>query len=296
MKISLFLGLSALIKFASAAQEVSAGSTSVLKTFQIYHALKPGAFTPRGTIELSAGEGGAIVSTFIMDESKPLNDGILEGLDAIVSNNGFYRIKLEDKESGSAVVASVPACDVRRANFREQIGLTLGNTGSIISLSYKPLVSPLAPQCHELKSFMDSKEDKEYKFTTTVNYSTATPGMTIPTVLPNSNAPMGYNWIKRGRKIAESSTENINADESPNPDTGFDPEGEAKPEQHSFLRRYWYIILPVTIMTFIGPEAAQDDQQGAAAGAEGAGRVAGATAAAGAAKASTGRQRRGKRS
>lgn len=182
-------------------------------------------------------------------------------------------------------------------NHREQIGLTLGNTGSIISLSYKPLVSPLAAQCHELKPFMESKEGKEYQFITSVNYSTATPGMAIPTILPNSNAPMGYDWIKRGRKSVESTADNTNEGESQNTDTGFDPEGEAKADPASFLRRYWYVILPVTIMTFFGPEAAQEEKQDAVGGTGGVDRVAGVTAAVGAAAAgtTTARQRRGKR-
>jgi hypothetical protein len=294
VKVSFFLSLIA-VTFASA--EISEGSSPLpvaLKTFQIYHALKPNIFTPRGTIEISFDGNGSLVSTFQMDESNSLDDEVLKGLDAIVSNNGFYRIKVEDKDSGAAVIASVPACDVRRANLREQIGLTLGNTGSIISLSYKPLVSPLAAQCHELNSFMETKQDKEYKFRTTVNYSTATPGMAIPSVLPNSNPPMGYDWIKRSKKSVGDSAENVGEGESSSSDTGFDP-GQDTPEQPSFLRRYWYIILPITLMTFMGTEEpAKEQQQGGAQG-SGAG-VAGASAAAGAAVAGTSnRQRRGKR-
>jgi len=118
MKVSHFLSLIA-VTFASA--EISEGSSPLpvaLKTFQIYHALKPNTFTPRGTIEISYDGEGSLVSTFQTDESNSLDDEVLEGLDAIVSNNGFYRIKVEDKDSGAAVIASVPACDVRRANLR----------------------------------------------------------------------------------------------------------------------------------------------------------------------------------
>ena len=166
----------------------------------------------------------------------------------------------------------------------------MGTTGSIISLSYKPLVSPLAAQCHELNSFMETKQDKEYKFRTTVNYSTAIPGMAIPSVLPNSNPPMGYDWIKRGKKTVGGSTANVGEGESSSSEPGFDP-GQDKAEQPSFLRRYWYIILPITLMTFMGTEEpAKEGAQGSGAG------VAGASAAAGAAVAGTSnRQRRGKR-
>lgn len=137
---------------------------------------------------------------------------------------------------------------------------------------------------------METKQDKEYKFRTTVNYSTATPGIAIPSVLPNSNPPMGYDWIKRSKKTVGGSTENVGEGESSSSEPGFDP-GQDKPEQPSFLRRYWYIILPITLMTFMGTEEpAKEGAQGSGAG------VAVSSAAAGAAVAGTSnKQRRGKR-
>jgi hypothetical protein len=149
--------------------------------------------------------------------------------------------------------------------FREEIGIVLGNTGSIISLSYKPLVSPLAPQCHELDTFAQEateKGRKENDFKTKISLSTATPGIVIPAVLPNSRPPMGYNWIKRSPPKTNVPKEGDEGTDSSRgggggggpDDAFFDPLKDEKPQQQSFLRRYWYIILPIVIMTFMGPE------------------------------------------
>ena len=175
---------------------------------------------------------------------------------------------------------------------REEIALTLGNTGSIVSLSFKPLVSPLAAPCHEQNPLVETKNEKGYKFRTSVSFSTAKPALTIPAVLPSTNPPPGYDWIKRTKKT--TTNERDSGDNSQGPDaqgTGFDPEAEAAQQataNQSFLRKYWYIILPVVLMSLTSGE--EPSQQGGAASAGA------AAAGAAAASASSGsRQRRGKR-
>lgn len=57
---------------------------------------------------------------------------------------------------------------------RDKIALTLGPRALVLSVTYTPLVSPLAPPCEELA-------DQEAKpFQSKISYETATPGMTIP--------------------------------------------------------------------------------------------------------------------
>lgn len=140
----------------------------------------------------------------------------------------------------------------------------------------------MAPKCHELESFTEASKDREFAFKTTVTYSTAKPGLTIPSVLPTTNPAPGFDWIKRLNKSAE----NNNAGRAAEGEGGFDPEKPSIPEHQSFIRKYWYIVLPVTIMTLLGPEEPP-------AGSGGAGQ--GAAAAGGAAAAAGQRKRRGKR-
>jgi len=289
--------IAALIKLLTIASVAATGSSTEaqsatstentptpLKTFQIYHAFRTNEFKPRGTIQLTTStEDGSVVAS-VHGQEGSLDKAVFEEMDAVVSSGGFYKVKVVDEESGASSLASVPGCDVRRANFREEIELTLGNTGSIISISYKPLASPLAPQCHELESLTDASKEREFAFKTTVSYSTSNPGMTIPSVLPTTNPAPGYNWIKRLKSPGDNGNAGGGAGAGAEDGGGtFDPEGEAGPQHQSFLRRYWYIALPVAIMTLLGP--AEEPQQGAGQGAA----VAAGAAAAG------GRKRRGKR-
>ena len=154
---------------------------------------------------------------------------------------------------------------------------------------------------------MASSSEKEFAFSTTVTYSTATPGMTIPVVLPRTGPPPGYNWIKRAAVkntgTGTSAGDGTGAGTSPGAGAGqpgggsFDPnQGDATAENQSFLRKYWYYILPLVMFTlFTGAE--EPAPEGAGAGAAQGGGVAAVAAGAGAAagSASANKQRRGKR-
>lgn len=291
--------------------EASASKSSLLKTFHVSHSMQPNVFSPRGVIEILLDNQGNLVSSF-QSFANVLPREELEGLDALVANGGYYKVRVQEGEVEGAlsVLASVSGCDVKRSNFREEFGLTLGNTGSIISLSYKPLVSPLAPPCHELKPFVTETTDnneKEYKFKTKVSLSIATPGIAIPAVLPNTRPPIGYDWIKRSQKSSSTETGGDSTRREGEGGSGatFDPLQDEKPEHPSFLRRYWYIILPVAIMTFMAPEepAASNPQSQSGSGSKMMGGGTGAPVAAAAAASTVTaaapsigvKQRRGKR-
>jgi hypothetical protein len=195
---------------------------------------------------------------------------------------------------------------------REEIALSMSQTGSLLSVSYTPLVSPLAAQCHELDPFT---REKEYKFQTLFSYSTATAGMALPKILPKMRPPPGLNAIKQ-KKNANTSSDNIN-DSTSSSNTGSgagagtnskfqseqEEENKKQDANQSFLRKYWYVILPITLMTFFGGEEPQAPQQGSEGAAAAGGttvsqpnsaRSASNTAASGGSSTTT-RQRRGKR-
>lgn len=123
--VSLFLAL-VLISLLASSTQTSAEETTVeeaikpVKTFQVYHSLgQTRPFVPRGTIKFTVEKEG-LVSTIENDHSC-LGGSALEEMDALVSEGGYYRIKIVDEEgngSGGSVMASVPGCEVRRSNFR----------------------------------------------------------------------------------------------------------------------------------------------------------------------------------
>ena len=93
-------------------------STIVLKTFKLYHSVAQNEFQPRGSIQLVKEEDGSLVSKFAGDDLEVIGDDILSGLDESVAKSGFYKVKIEDEETGMSVLASTPSCDVKRAKFR----------------------------------------------------------------------------------------------------------------------------------------------------------------------------------
>lgn len=102
--------------------------------------------------------------------------------------------------------------------------------------------------------------------------------MVIPTILPPTKPQQGIKFYK--------------APPGAPPIPGVKPEGD-KPQ--SFLFKYWYVILPLALMSFMGTGAPEDETPAAG----GAPKVGGAPAVAQAAAASGGesvsKQRRGKR-
>ena len=154
--------------------------------------------------------------------------------------------------------------------------------GHVVSLAYMPLVSPLAPKtCEELDRDGDDDEKKDVHFTSRISYETAVPGMTLRTVLPNYQPPPGLKFITKSRTISSTATQEMDGSKGSKDDArstsgGFgvdDEDDSAKIEEDplanspfGFFRRYWYILVPLMIMNFMGkveepPEQQQEGQQ-----------------------------------
>lgn len=278
---------------------VVSAADNIGKTYHVYHKLgNNDEMKPRGTIQIAPDEDSVLVATFHSDKSAQLDT---TAFDNMVESNGLYTvIALEEGDNKKPskfntqkyISASVPGCSLRRANLREEISLSISPTGKLLSVSYRPLISPLAPKtCKQLPTLSDkpssifSRETNEENmpFKTTVSFDSHNPMMEIPTILPNSRPPPGLKWYRKNAK------------------NGFGSEGVGTPgvpdEQpsgfkSSFLYRYWYIIVPMAIMGLFGGADEEEAQKARVAGAS-----SGSVAAAGAAVAagSQPKQRRGKR-
>lgn len=202
------------------------------KTWTLYHAWKGHDFTKRGKISLQLNEG---VPELSIDNSQQIEDLPLDD---------FYQLKLvQDGSKDLYTLTSVPACQVHRASFRDEITLTFNQGASVVSMAYVPLVSPLASSCQE---FQPSSEAKV--FTSKISLETATPGMVLPAVLPTSTKP------PPGLKLLKSK----------NNKNGGNPALEGQEEDvsaQSFLKKYWYIILPLFIMSMTGGGGAAEEAE-----------------------------------
>ena len=187
---------------------VSAADDTIGKTYHVYHKLgnNDEIMNPRGTIQIAPDEDSVLVATFQSDKSAQLDT---DAFDKMVESNGLYTLIVleegDNKKPSKAntqkyVSASVPGCSLRRANLREEISLSVNPTGKLLSVSYRPLISPLAPKtCQQLPALADkpsaifSREtyEENMPFKTTVSFDSHNPMMAIPTILPNSRPPPG---------------------------------------------------------------------------------------------------------
>lgn len=294
------------------------------KSYHVYHKLGDSStMTSRGRITIAPSEEVSIglVAKFHPDNSAHLD---ITSFDAMVKKSALYTIIiLEDEGDASPSVASyppprgsyfvsasVPGCSVRRSNLREEISLSISPTGKLMSVSYRPIISPLAPKiCHQLKPLSEKPEtifgklgggndsvvhNNSMPFKTTVSFDSHTPMMVVPAILTQQRPPPGLKWYRRNAKNNPSPLLGGAKQEGGGGIPGLDDEPPSG-WRSSFLYKYWYIILPVVIAGLFGGTDEGDvnnqrtPQQSSGAAATAA---VGAVAAGGAAQ---GTQRRGKR-
>jgi hypothetical protein len=96
-------------------------------------------------IEISIDDQGNLESTFRKTAESSLSNDELNGIDEIIANNGYYKVRVQDDTTGASVLASVPGCDVKRANFRyvKRYRMFLG-----ICLLYTACTSKHVVMCH----------------------------------------------------------------------------------------------------------------------------------------------------
>lgn len=303
------LSLAALLAVAGTNVQVCSADQ---RTYTVYHRLGAavGGFSERGSIVLSTdantGDGdsndtnSASASALTVTATNAAGCVVPSAVDDMVASNSMYTIQVVDDATGQAAMASVPGCDVRRANFREELELTLSEKGSLVSVTLIPLVSPLAPPCASLGPLAEA-EGAVPEFQTTVSYETSKPAMTVPLVLPKVKPPPGLKLYPRKPAAAAGGkgAGGAGAGAGSNGDGAF--EEDDKPQNQSFLMKYWYIILPLMILQFVGgpEEPPQQEEGGGREGGSAAGSAAATAATAGGAAAANAgaapRQRRGKR-
>jgi len=154
----------------------------------------------------------------------------------------------------------VPLCALRRANFRDEVSLTLGNNGKLLSVSYNALVSRLAPKsCDSLEdlSIVNKKKRGGLKYNTRVGYELSTPALSTPPVLPLIKPPKGL--ILFPKKRAADGTLTGGSSTLVGDQTKQEQESVTGPQ--SFIRRYWYIIMPLFIYTCFTAPVEDDGSQ-----------------------------------
>jgi hypothetical protein len=197
---------------------------------------------------------------------------------------------------------------------RDEIILTLGKDANVLSLTYMPKISPLAPStCDEYPAYSNEEGGiKVPALQSDVSWETDIPGMVLQTVLPKYNPPPGLKYIKSTNNGGSNSMAGsagtipsgatMTTSDKPPPSftgKGDGGDGDEPPVLDNSLmglaKRYWYVLLPLILSNLMsaGQEAPKEGGE-AAAGAAGGAVAAGAAGAAAAAGGSA-QKRRGKR-
>jgi hypothetical protein len=210
----------------------------------IYHSTNGGeSYFRRGTLDWKGDddEGGLVIT----------NDELTPDLASQILSSAWYQVKI-DTTKEEYVLATVPSCHLRRANFKDEFSFILPRMGSddrvITSLSYIPLVSSLAPKsCDEYEPDHLIPPAENLQWTSKVTATLDTPGMTVRTVLPKMKPPPGLSWTPHGTNAGKKGA-------SPNGERrggGGPPGSEESTNSRSFLVKYWYLILPLVLANFL---------------------------------------------
>lgn len=254
----------ALVVSVAQIAQIAAGDTNELLSWTIYHSWNPNQeFVRRGSLTWGPKEDDPSKKVFQIindDESSKLNSKDIKDM----LEYGWYHVKIQGQAEDTFVFQTVPACNLRRANFKDQFDITLprSSTGNkqdpVTSFAYTPLVSPLAPKtCGE---YDDDKSDDETKsFSSRVSVQLDTPAMSLKTVLPQNKPPPGIAFIKQ--PVGGGGAQPGGGGESH--DGGELPQDLPSPSPMTFFSKYWYIILPILILQFLqAPEELPPQGQG----------------------------------
>ncbi|GKY98941.1 hypothetical protein MPSEU_000849900 [Mayamaea pseudoterrestris] len=234
-------------------------------SWTLYHAVvtpnQEPNFEKRSSITLKVPEESlAAVLEIENEQATQSSNKVMEQLLTNVDAPKLYQVKLvsDDDASRHPVVTSVPACQVLRANFRDEVILTFDSSANVIGISYVPLVSPLAlTSCQQVVDQLPSLEN--LAFDSKISFETATPGMTLRTILPPmSKPPPGLKFFPK----AKTAGPNVGG-------AGGGPSAEPEPitGPMDFFKRYWYIIVPIMLMNLFGSQPAAEEAKATGDGA-----------------------------
>ena len=203
--------------------------------FQIQHSVSPfSPFVNRGSIDVEISK----LSKKIITRVKSRDELSVEETQNIVEqalNGGFYRIRMQAKagdDEAGYVTASIPACALVIGGFREQLYLHLDFDGNLLGIEYRtPLTKAYTCNAKQLRRKLSKLDDDTIKLSTSATSAMPRKAHQVPVVLkgPPAPPPPGLEHLMKKDPNTKSDTEN-----------------------QSFLRRYWYIILPIVLLTLAG--------------------------------------------
>ncbi|KAL7998247.1 hypothetical protein Plhal703r1_c30g0119681 [Plasmopara halstedii] len=198
--------------------------------FELEHQLVEGApFTPRGVVEIVTGASTPPQPKVSFSALPTLSLEDMEKFKMLLEHEKLYTVRAKADPTDPAspyVMTSVPPCMLAAMNLREDFAFHLSDSGKLLSMEY------LTPYLDEYKCAgfqTPSFEDMRFGPFGTVFKSQAGSMPPDNLVVKRDRAPQGVELVKTA-----------------------DNKEEAEEESQSFLRKYWYIILPIVVLSLFG--------------------------------------------
>ncbi|KAG3007294.1 hypothetical protein JG687_00012130 [Phytophthora cactorum] len=208
--------------------------------FELEHQLVAGApFTPRGVVEIVA-SGSSPKPKVSFSALPALSADDVEKLETLLRQDRQYTVRAKadpaDPES-PYVTTSVPMCMLAAMRLREDFAFHLSDSGRLVAIEYlTPYLEKDA--CAEFQA-RRLKDGRFGPFGTVLKTQTG-PSPPKNIVVKRDRAPQGVKPVK-----------------------SEDGNDEPEEENQSFLRKYWYIILPIVVMSLFGGDGGAPPAGGA---------------------------------
>ncbi|KAG7377981.1 hypothetical protein PHYPSEUDO_010714 [Phytophthora pseudosyringae] len=197
--------------------------------FELEHQLAAGApFTPRGVVEIVA-SASSPKPKISFSALPTLSGDDVEKLETLLHQDRSYTVRAKaypaDPDS-PYVMTSVPMCMLAAMRLREDLAFHISDSGKLVAIEYiTPYLSKDACDEYQTRSL------KDVRFGPYGSVLKAQVGPSPPKniVVKRDRAPQGVKPVK-------------------SEDANDEPEEEGQ----SFLRKYWYIILPIVAMSLFG--------------------------------------------
>lgn len=146
----------------------------------------------------------------------------------MLAKNDLYRIRIFSNAKNNSslfVQAAIPACELQKSHFKEEIVLHLSADDNVVGLVYSsPTPATISRACDP------SKVPATVKFLTKAKVAERLVSQAVPLQALGPRPPV-LNGVNIG---------------------AADSNAEAKPAKQTILGQYWYIILPLAFLVFFG--------------------------------------------
>lgn len=241
----------------------SSASSEGVKELPVQHAFGSAPWQDRGSLLMSSDGTRKTVSLKFSQVTYEFNDVEREAFDGLLSSDGYYRVRVQTDPDRPWTTTSIPACLLAASNYNEVFRFHFDKSGALATIDYTPMgqASACTPE-----SFAGRPVKLKSRAKASLPSDAYAPGAWGPKqAVPLQGAPGSPETAAAQGASSQGQSSQSGAG------SGRGEAGEEGAEQEqSFLRKYWYILLPIGLMSLFGPAPPQDGQNPAAGGAGGA--------------------------